>query len=170
MDHLSAPASAAAQLGVRHHRSCHLIDIENVLEGDVTAARVDWYWRIHGWLAAVEPSDQVVLGSGVRAAADAWFAFPPWVRRAVSRGRHGGERALLRSLEPAHVAGRFERLVIASGDRALAPLAATARRLGLVVDVIANPGSLSPSLRVAATRVLWLPPANSDAARSAAAA
>ncbi len=35
-----------------------------------------WYWRAQDALAAVEPSDQVVIGSGARAAARAWFAFP----------------------------------------------------------------------------------------------
>src|SRR5688572_8561239 len=104
-------------------RSCHLIDIENVLAGRVTACRVQSYWDQHCAALGVTEDDHVVVGSGPAAAPAVWFTLPRWVRRVLGRGVHGGETAIIEGVDVSYLNRRFARVVIASGDGMFADLA-----------------------------------------------
>jgi len=81
----------------------------------------------------------------------------PWVTRSV-QGRDAADRALL-SLAPVEwvCGGRFDRLVIGSGDHAFVPLATAAQRAGVAVTVIGRQGSIAKAYRLLGCEILVLP-------------
>src|SRR4051794_41270042 len=87
------------------------------------------------------------------AAAEAW----PGCLVKVAHGENGADNALLRECDPDHVAARYSRVVVASGDHAFAGLTATLRARGVVVSVVSRLDSLAGDLRQVACVCHHLP-------------
>jgi len=136
-----------------------LIDLENEL-GDPDAGPEDIiaFWdafRAHAVL--LRSVDQVIVATGHRMAASAWFALPQHgIRRLVRGGHDGADLALLEAIDLDHYARRFGRLVIASGDHAFTPLAQDARRRGMTVHQVIGRGIPSRALMAACPTRTWL--------------
>lgn len=145
-------------------RTLHLIDVENIAglarptEAEVAAA-LDRYRGA----VTVAPWDQVVLAANRTTAASAGWVWPGVLVRAAS-GPDGADLALLAEADAAHVARRFDRVMIASGDHLFAERAMELRARGVRVEVVARPGSLAQSLRRVADVVRLLPDALAVAA------
>jgi hypothetical protein len=128
-------------------RTLHLLDVENLAGGtwsgpEAVAPALDAYRRSVG----VAEADHVVIGSGPTLAVAAKLAWPG-SQVVVGRGVDGADRALLRTVDPAFVAARFDRVVIGSGDHAFAGVVSALRARGVAVCVVAAGPSLSRDLR-----------------------
>lgn len=140
-------------------RTLHLIDVENLAglawptEAEVGAA-LDRYRAA----VTVAPWDQVVLAANRTTAASAGWVWPGVLVRAAS-GPDGADLSLLAEADPEHVARRFDRVMIASGDHLFTERAIELRARGVRVEVVARPGSLAQSLRRATDVVRLLPDA-----------
>jgi len=143
---------------VPSRRALHLVDVDNLLgcppsqavPGDVVAALGRYTSR-----AKPGADDHVVLACNPRLA----FA----VRSAssvgqllVRRGRGGADRALLDHADVDHIQGRYQRVVIGSGNGAFASLVRALRGRSVQTTVIALTGHLSWDLRRAASVVVVL--------------
>lgn len=134
-------------------RTVHVVDVENLLDGDHRSTTAEHIGaRIEEYRLAVGagPDDVFYFGANPKL----WFD----VRLAVGgqrvvgyRGKDGADRALLEVVDGDWVVERFDRICIASGDHAFAPLARTCREAGLVVTVASLPMSVSADLYTAAT-------------------
>ena len=140
-------------------RSINIIDIENLFGGtDPTADDVRDVWTAynsHG--VTIEDNDHVVVASCSRVAKVAWFALPAsGLQRVVRDGPDGADLAALSALDLPHAATRYDRLVIASGDHAFAPVAEEARSLGMAVHLVIGRGAPSRELLRACPSRTWL--------------
>ncbi|WP_181125544.1 MULTISPECIES: NYN domain-containing protein [unclassified Rathayibacter] len=129
-------------------RTLHLIDIENMVGPDASAEEVTSFWTGYRRLAiGLGYNDHAIVASGPRFAPVAWFAIPANdVQRRVGRGIDGADFALIDAVELERYSVRFDRLVIASGDHAFAPLARRARKLGMRVHQVIGRGLPSREL------------------------
>ncbi len=133
-------------------RTVHIIDIENELGGSiVTADQVSTWWRVYrDHAVGVRSDDQVIVATGHRAAATVWFALPQTgIQRRVRGGIDGADHALIESVDIPHLASRYERLVIASGDNIFTDLALRARARGMRVHQVVGKGTSSRTLTAA---------------------
>lgn len=119
-------------------RTFHLIDMENLVGGAVTASSVAGAWTEYVKAVGLRDGDQVTVAVARRHAATAFFALPAGFRRLVgSDAPDGADHALLDAVDAALVAERFDRVVIGSGDHAFTPLAAELLARGVaVIDVV----------------------------------
>lgn len=138
-------------------RSLHLIDVENLAGMARPSEReVDRALMRYRTAIAVGPDDHVVLATNRTTAMSAGWSWPgPLVRPAS--GADGADLALLAEADPDDVARRFDRVVIASGDHLFTDRVIDLRRRGVEVEVLARPGSMANSLRLAADVVRLLP-------------
>lgn len=131
-----------------HHRSVHLIDIENLLGGptftSADAARLEVEYRR---VAALAAGDHVIVACSHFAAPAAWFGWGRG-RRLIRSGPDGADLALLGVLEGEGVASRFDRVVVASGDGIFAEACARLQGEGREVTVVSR-GQDSLSLELA---------------------
>ena len=139
-------------------RSLHLIDIENLAGGP---DRIDrWFRRsIDQYCSAAGPQvdDHVVVAADASVwVRTAWDVDRAWDYR-FGRGPDGADQALLERADPDWVAGRFDRLVVGSGDHAFAPLVAEVRNRGVDAVVVARPRQLAAALRRTGATVVALP-------------
>jgi uncharacterized LabA/DUF88 family protein len=137
-------------------RAIHLVDIENFgvdLSGASLTAGTGAYYR--RW---VRPGamDQFVVGCDRSRLLDARVEFPG-AQMAVGYGEHGGELAVISSVDVEDLARRFATLYIGSGDGYFAGIAERAAALGMRVVVVSRAGRLSGALRRVAHGVLTLP-------------
>jgi hypothetical protein len=138
-------------------RRIHLVDVENLVGSSATsAAAVAEVRRHYAAVAPLLPEDQVVLAKGPTAAAAAWFGWGP-ARRLVRAGLDGADRALLEVIRVESLAGRYGRVILASGDGIFAEACARLQSEGCAVTVVARPGALSRALRFAVWDVRFLP-------------
>lgn len=132
----------------RPHRSLHLIEIENLLGAPrptlaaVRAARAAYEAQV-----TVGPDDLVVVACNHGAALPVGLAFEH-SRLVVRSGPDGADLALLQVLDE-HNLGRFDRVVVASGDGAFTLAVARLASLGLEPLVVSRPRALARSLRMA---------------------
>jgi hypothetical protein len=140
-------------------RTLALIDIEN-LYGDCspTSPRGPINWS-HGAIAKglVEslydcPNTPAVLACSHAVAKSVAFGWPSAGLRQRS-GQDGADLALLAEYTPEEIAERFTRVILASGDGIFANFASDLGALGVRVDVLSRPESLSKRLRLAARNV-----------------
>ena len=126
-------------------RAFHLVDLENLI-GDPRAPATE-VARVIGIYRAtmVSLGDLVVIACNPRMAVSAKLSWPGILVR-VGRGCNGADFALLREAQPADLASRFSKVVVASGDGIFAPLVAELRAMGIAVDVVGRHGSISRSL------------------------
>ena len=134
-------------------RTLHVVDIENLLGGHHEDASVDEIRDvIHAYreLVGAGSTDLFFYGANPELHFRVWQAAPGG-RLCGLRGKDGADRALIGIVTPDWVSGRFERVCIASGDQAFAPLAAQLKADGAHVVVVSLPMSVSADLYVAAS-------------------
>jgi NYN domain len=137
-------------------RSIHLVDVEN-LAGSSAACLggvAELRWRYEA-AADVGLMDHLVIATGAVAAPAAWFDWST-ARRLVRRGINGADHALLGVITSENLAGRFERVVIASGDGIFADACARLQATGCHVTVVTRPEALSTRLRLAVRDIRYL--------------
>jgi hypothetical protein len=141
-------------------RTLHLIDIENLTGADHldlrSVARASAAYRRR---ANIGPLDLAVIGTNMNPLYRLTVGLEwPGARIVSGHGHDGADKALLAAANPEWVVDRgFDRVVIGSGDRAFAALAATLADAGVRVQVIGCWGSVHTSLRATATQVRFLP-------------
>lgn len=142
----------------RPGRALCLVDLENLAGG--TAGSAAWFLAVADRFCAaarLRPHDLVVAAMDASVWSRVVFELPRGWRVRFGFGPDGADRALLDSVDIPLVAGRFARVVIGSGDRAFAHLAADLATAGCRVEVVSRPGSLSAQLAAAAGTVTALP-------------
>lgn len=138
-------------------RSVHLVDLDNLVGGPWNPQLVPQAMAAYLAASGHRAGDHVHVAADARLAASAAFEMPVGAQFLVGRGTDGADRRLLEVATPEHIAARYDRLVIGSGDGAFASLADEARRLGTEVVAIAPHGSLARATREAADHVVLLP-------------
>ena len=143
----------------RAGRTLHLVDLPNLVgraHDDVFEYRgaLSRYLVASAW----RPGDHVVLGVTAACARQCvGYIHAPFLLR-WARGHHASTRALLSfARDPRQLARSYDRLVLGSGDRRLAPLARVAAGHGVRIDVVALEGQLSRALAGLAVRSVRLP-------------
>ncbi|MEI7548326.1 MAG: hypothetical protein WCK21_09755 [Actinomycetota bacterium] len=138
------------------NRSIHLIDLENLCgEPRPSAAVAELAHR--AYLAATRPDagDHFVVAVNHGAALNAGLSWKG-ARLLLRSGPNGADEALLDVLRYEQVDERFTSIKIASGDGIFAPAAGSLAASGLVVTVVARPGSCSAALKLASHHLVTL--------------
>ncbi len=132
-------------------RRVHLVDIENLIGADHATASIDqirsvlFAWLRHvGW----RTGDPVIIACNPGIGLEVGLAAPGFQLR-VRHGEHGAEQALLDWAPVEHIAARFDRVIIGSGDHAFALFARSLLQRGVNVHACTRDGALSRSLRFA---------------------
>lgn len=141
-------------------RSLHLIDIENLLgEPRPTASSVRQARSAYEALVFVDEHDLVVVACNHGCALNVGLAYSG-ARLVVRSGKDGADLALLEALAEHDVQGRFDAVVVGSGDGIFTDSVAALSGMGLPALVVSRPESLSRTLRLAAGgRVVSFDPA-----------
>jgi hypothetical protein len=140
-------------------RTLHLIDVENLL-GDPrpdadSVRRARHAYESH---VVVGEHDLVVVACNHGCALEVGLAYAG-ARLVVRSGPDGADLALLEVLGEYDLRGRFEAVVVASGDGIFSHAVAAVGLLGLATLVVARPESLARTLQLAAGgRVLAFDP------------
>jgi len=143
-------------------RSLVLCDVENLSEvppplGTQTDYE-DALWMLAD-LVQVQPTDHVVVAShpNPRGAFAARAVFPGCLLK-VGHGPDGADNMLLSQLQdPDWIAGRYERVVIGSGDGAFTPAVAALEDRGISTVVVSHKDRCSRQLSATTRRVLHCP-------------
>lgn len=138
-------------------RTLHLVDLDNLVAGPSNAASVPAAMSRYLEASSFTPGDHLVVAAEVTLAATALFEMPAGTRFLVGWGPDGADRRLLDADDPHHIAARYDRLVIGSGDHCFTEIAAAVRDLGRAVTVIGLQGAISLALGRVATSVRMLP-------------
>jgi hypothetical protein len=133
-------------------RALHLIDLENLLGTARDPEAVAAVWRAYERQVVIGCRDHLVVATGPSLAPAAWFGLPRRARRLVGRGVDGADKALLESIDPEHLARRYQRLVLASGDGIFAALARRLATLDVPVWQVTGMGRTSLALSYACPR------------------
>ena len=141
----------------RNPRTIHIVDLENHIFAFDRKACLDdvatWWSLYRNEILGIADNDVVYIGVSVK---NRWMkkAIPPrknlfW---AIGHaGPHGAEQALLASVYPPHLAQKFDRVCIASGDGAFTNFAKQCIANGITVRATCFEGSLNPNLAAAAS-------------------
>lgn len=135
----------------RHpRRTLHLIDIENLLgEPRPAAAAVCEARTAYEARVVVDENDLVVVACNHGCALDVGLAYAG-ARLVVRSGPDGADLALLAVLGEHDVQGRFDAVVVASGDGIFTDAVSSLTAAGLPTLVVSRPEFLSRTLRLAA--------------------
>lgn len=131
-------------------RTLHLIDIEN-LHGEPrpAAESVCQARTVYEAHVVVGENDLVVVACNHGCALDVGLAYAG-ARLVVRSGPDGADLALLEVLAEHDVGGRFDAVVVASGDGIFTDAVSALAAVGLPTLVVSRPESLSRTLRLAA--------------------
>lgn len=154
------PDRRVARAGhVPEGRALHLVDIENLVGGTVSARMdVNCALATYRRLAAVGPGDHVIIGAGPTLLPTAGQACRG-ARSVLGRGIDGADQALLSELrDVAWVATHYDRVVLGSGDGIFADALAAVRACGIAVGVVALSDQISWRLRRSADFVCGFSP------------
>jgi hypothetical protein len=133
-------------------RTLHLVDVENLVSGDVSAHLVRQMWAEFVDVLGVRWNDHSTVAVSRRNAATAFLALPSGLRRVVGAdGPDGADLALIESVDVDWAAAHFGQVVIASGDHIFAPLANRLRARGIPVVQVIGGGKSSAQLYLACT-------------------
>jgi hypothetical protein len=169
---LPTPGAGAAggQAPAGPARAVHLVDAENLLGTAAPGpADVRQLAARYADVIGFGPMDQVVIACSHLAFKTIGFCWtgPQYLLRS---GPDGADLALLAVLQHDHIAARFPRVVIASGDHIFAQAVTDLTRSGCSVTIATRRGHLSRTLELAAShRIIYLdPPADPSAGQPAA--
>jgi len=131
-------------------RTLHLIDVENLLgdprPGPANVRRARDTYESH---VEVGEHDLVVVACNHGCALEVGLAYTD-ARLVVRSGPDGADLALLDVLSEYDLPGRFDAVVVASGDGIFSHAVAAVGALGLATLVVSRPESLARSLQLAA--------------------
>lgn len=148
---VSAP-SAPPRLPPAH---LHLIDIENLVGGQVRRSTMRLAWAEYSAAVPVGPGHRVVVGVAARHVQAAAEVLPGYVELAVGANEpDGADRALLDSV---HTPDTYRTVHIASCDHAFAPLAEQFAAAGAKVVQVIGVGVSSAALYLACPHQVYLP-------------
>ena len=137
------------------YRRLHLIDPENLTGTPLpNFDSVAHCHKRYQELTHYGDADLSVIACSHLAAKQVAFAWPSGLKLLRS-GPDGADLALLEALEREFVAGRFDELVLASGDGIFTTEVSRLGSLGIPVTVVSRRNSLSLRLRLAARHVLY---------------
>lgn len=128
-------------------RELHLLDIENLLgrsrfrAADVVRFREFYLDRNH----VADDAQLIIATSSRRGIVEAGLGWPG-ARCVFKCGHNGADLALLNVIKTEHVDGRFEKVIIASGDAIFTDVAKQMQELGVAVTVFAHARSVSKRL------------------------
>ncbi|MEH6807068.1 MAG: NYN domain-containing protein [Rhodococcus erythropolis] len=136
-DPQNTPAGRGPRAG-RHRstrpRTLHLIDLENLVAGNVTPDSCAGAWDEYRRELGVRWDDHVVVAVSEKNALTAFLVLPGTVQKVVGPNTaDGADHALLDAVDPGWAHARFRQVVIASGDHIFAPLARRLSGDGLLV-------------------------------------
>lgn len=138
-------------------RTINLVDLENLVGGDVNNELVRRTWSEFVGVTDTRYDDHSTVAVSKRHAATAFFALPSAIRRVIGANRpDGADIALLESVDTDWAAANFGQVVIASGDHIFAPLAQQFRDAGLRVMQVIGAGRCSAELYGACTEHRYL--------------
>lgn len=147
-------------------RTLHLLDVENLVSGQVSRATVSAMWAEFVRVVGARWNDHSTVAASTRHAPAAFFALPRGIRRVVGTDDpDGADRALIDSVDVDWVSEHFGRVVIASGDHIFAPLANRLRDNGVEPVQVIGGGLSSAALYRACTAHHYLPKTREAAAR-----
>ncbi len=139
-------------------RTLNLIDLENLVGGEVQAPRVREVWSQFVDAVGFRYDDHSTVAVSRRHAADAFFALPSGIQRVIGANRpDGADLALIDCVDIRWVTANFGQVVIASGDHIFAPLAREFRQAGLSVVQVLGAGACSAELYCQCTEHRYLP-------------
>ncbi len=136
-------------------RALHVVDIENLVGGSgADAIEVDRALAHYEQVVRPGENDLRVVACG------ASLVFPVhdrWAGASIrkARGVDGADRILLDEASVANVVGRFDRVVVASGDHVFASLVVDLDAAGVEVVVVSRRTAMSRLLAVAAPFVWY---------------
>lgn len=133
-----------------------LIDIENVSGGAIRSiAQARWAQQMITSTLGLRGEEQVVIGvskSGIINTGPAW----PSARLVPGCGVDGADHALLEVLNNENIAGRFDEVVLVSGDGIFTDTVAALGGHGVVVTVLAHQTSLARRLKMASAHTITI--------------
>ena len=142
---------------VTAERTLHLVDLEN-LAGGTRHSTHRFVETVHRYreVARCRDHDIVIAACECQVWRQVAFELPEAWRCWAGYGPDGADLALLEAAPIEWVTGRFQRLVIGSGDHAFVPLVLAARIAGLEATVVSRTGSIHHLLYRAADRYMPL--------------
>lgn len=147
-------------------RTLHLLDVENLVSGQVSSATVGAMWAEFVRVVGTRWDDHSTVAVSSHHAPAAFFALPTGIRRVVGTNHpDGADLALIDSVDVDWVSKHFGRVVIASGDHIFAPMANTLRANGIELVQAIGGGLSSAELYRACTAHQYLPRTREAAAR-----
>lgn len=162
--------AAGGQAPAGPARAVHLVDAENLL-GTAAPRPADVRQLVARYADVIGfgPMDQVVIACSHLAFKTIGFCWPG-PQYLLRSGPDGADLALLAVLAHDHIAARFPRVVIASGDHIFAQAVTNLTTSGCSVTIATRRGHLSRTLQAAAShQIIYLdPPANPPAGQPAA--
>lgn len=135
-----------------------LIDIENISGGAIQSlAETRWAQKIITSTLGLRGQEQVVIGVSRAGAINTGPAWPS-ARLVTGSGVDGADHALLDVLNSENIAGRFDEVILVSGDGIFADTVATLGGQRVKVTVVAHPVSLAKRLQMAAAHSITFSP------------
>ena len=144
-------------------RTLHLLDVENLCGSALPVeehvrSTLDCY-RIQ---MCNEVGGHVVLAASGHTAFLAGASWPG-TKVLAGHGRDGADKALLEFADVRHIATRYDRVVVGSGDHIFAPLVSELMAAGVMVTVVAPSKSIAWALRLARPEIRhFVSPSSSD--------
>lgn len=150
------PAHGSARLEpwVPDGRTLHLIDLENLAGGHLSAAGLRQASELYQDTVGIGPYDHVIVAVQPSIAFTARALFPD-ANVIPATGVDGADLALIDYVSDVRwIACRYIRIVLGSGDHIFAPVVDNYRKAGLDVEVVALRGSIANVLWSLATEVV----------------
>jgi len=168
MRHRQLNGSLPACISSTSARVLHVLDVANLLAGDVTMKRAEVLWNVYAALAPVAEADLVYVGLSPRDAPVASFAFPSRVQVRIGERREAGVADDLAGLlDPNWVDDRFTCVIIGSSNaRFAAPLARLSQHIQRIH--VTGHATKSSTMRRATHHTIPLPTSNLEPPLAAA--
>lgn len=139
-------------------RTLTLMDLENLLGGDVETTAVRDMWSEFVRVVDLRHDDHTCVAVSRHHAVAAFVGLPGNVQRIVGAdGPDGADLALIEAIDYGWIASNFGQVVLASGDHIFAPVAQRLRTVGLPVVQVIGGGMSSVQLYRASSEHRYLP-------------
>ncbi len=140
MSHHSAVRAGRRRLGHDSARTHHILDVENLAgTPDCSEERMADVAASYERLVAIGPMDQITIGcSHFAAERGALLGWEQSHRLVFGSGPDGADLALIDILDSENIGGRFDHVVIGSGDGIFALWCAKLKAQGVEVTVVAR--------------------------------